>query len=82
MIWHSRRGLLEHLGCLWGSLGASWGFLRGPSWDLSGTPGRPLGPSWRRSVRQEGGINERPPPGDQNDAKTIIKQMFWVSSPR
>eukprot|EP00959_Pyramimonas_sp_CCMP1952_P012672 267986-Pyramimonas_sp.AAC.1 len=51
-FWHSRRGLLEHLGCLWGVswglLGISWGpgGLLGPSWGYLGTSRGLPGASW------------------------------------
>eukprot|EP00959_Pyramimonas_sp_CCMP1952_P296255 6197211-Pyramimonas_sp.AAC.1 len=53
MIWHSRRGLLEHRGCLWGVswglLGVSWpppGGLLGASGGHLGAILGPLGASW------------------------------------
>ena len=61
-------GLLGPLGVLLGGssgpfgglLGASWdhlGAILGPSWGLLGPPGRLLEPSWRTSIKEEGGFN-------------------------
>ena len=53
----------EPLGASWGFFGASW-ILRA-SWrplGLLGSPGRLLGPSWRPSLKKEGGFFLAPPP--------------------
>ena len=61
----------EPLGASWGFFGASW-ILRA-SWRLGGllgSPGRLLGPSWRPSLKKEGGFFLAPPP---------VRAFKWAS---
>eukprot|EP00959_Pyramimonas_sp_CCMP1952_P422548 8851593-Pyramimonas_sp.AAC.1 len=84
--WHSRRGLLEHIGRLWGGFWGLSGVSRGPPGGLLkaswGHIGAFSGPGGDRSGKRGASIRPPPLPGGQRRANALMEQLILASSPR